>query len=221
MGNIYYLLLAAIPVLFAITLHEVGHALAAKLRGDNTAEMMGRLTANPIKHIDPIGTIIIPVLLFSLGGLLFGWAKPVPVNERHLKNPKYDRIIVAIAGPFANLIMAVFWALIAKIAFSLGNDMPKTSQIFTYMGYFGVQVNLILMTFNLVPIPPLDGSRVVSSFLPTSLAIQYERIERYGFFIILALLAIPINNKPILMHIIEPLLTFFSTSLSLIFKLPF
>lgn len=220
MNHIQFLLLAAIPILFAITVHETAHGFVAKLRGDNTAYMMGRLTLNPIKHIDLIGTIIVPALLFLTGGFLFGWAKPVPVNESHLKKPRVDSAIVALAGPFSNLIMAVIWAVVAKIAFALVSISPEASQIFIYMGYIGIQVNLILMILNLIPIPPLDGSRIVSAFLPLNAAISYNRIERFGFFILLALIIIPIGGRPILWYIMGPFISFFTTMITTIFSIP-
>ncbi|TNF65833.1 MAG: site-2 protease family protein [Gammaproteobacteria bacterium] len=220
MTQIQFLLLAAIPILFAITFHEVAHGFVAKLRGDNTAYMMGRLSLNPIKHIDLIGTIIVPAVLFLMGGFLFGWAKPVPVNEGHLKKPRYDSALVALAGPFANLLMAFFWGLIAKIALALSQSSPEVSEIFTYMGYIGVQVNLVLMILNLIPIPPLDGSRVVSAFLPLHAAIKYNRIERFGFFILLALIIIPIGGRPILWYIMGPFIAFFNSLIFSLFGLP-
>lgn len=221
MTQIQFLLLAAIPILFAITLHEVAHGYIAKLRGDNTAFMMGRLTLNPIKHIDLIGTIIVPAILFFLGGFIFGWAKPVPVNEGQLKNPRSDTALVALAGPMANLLMAFFWALIAKLAITLNQSSPETSEIFTYMGYIGVQVNLVLMILNLIPIPPLDGSRIVSSFLPLHAAIRYNQIKRFGFFILLALIVIPINGQPILWYIMGPFISFFSNLIFSVFQIPY
>ncbi|MCF6765236.1 site-2 protease family protein [Thiotrichales bacterium 19S3-7] len=220
MTQIQFLLLAAIPILFAITFHEVAHGFVAKLRGDNTAYMMGRLSLNPIKHIDLIGTIIVPAVLFLMGGFLFGWAKPVPVNEGHLKKPRFDSAIVALAGPIANFIMALFWALVARVAFSLVARMPEASEIFTYMGYIGVQINLVLMILNLIPIPPLDGSRIVSAFLPLHSAIKYNRLERYGFFILLALIIIPIGGKPILWYIMGPFISLFNVMIFSLFGLP-
>ncbi len=184
---------AVLPLLFAITLHEVAHGWAAKQLGDKTAMMLGRLTLNPIKHIDPVGTILVPGLLILSGfifgsglGFIFGWAKPVPVNWEQLRNPKRDMALVAIAGPLANFIMAVFWALIAKIGIML--QSPFASEPMLFMGGIGISINLILMVLNLLPIPPLDGSRVISSMLPGPLAWKYSRIEPYGFVILMALL---------------------------------
>ena len=176
-----------LPVLFAITLHEVAHGWVAKLYGDNTAKMMGRLTLNPLKHIDPVGTVLVPGILFMLGGFIFGWAKPVPVDFKKLRNPKRDMAIVALAGPLANLLMAIGWALIAKFAIWL--ELAYVSKYLIFMGYAGITINLVLMLLNLLPIPPLDGGRIVAGILPDPLAWKFSRIEPYGFFILVALLA--------------------------------
>ncbi len=180
---------AILPVLFAITVHEVAHGWVAKKLGDPTALMMGRLTLNPIKHIDPIGTILVPLILVWIGGFIFGWAKPVPVTWDNLKNPKRDMALVALAGPMANLIMAFIWALIAKLGFMLEPSMGMPGQMLILMGLFGIMVNIILMVLNLLPILPLDGGRIVESFLPGPLAYKYSRLEPYGFIVLLVLLA--------------------------------
>ena len=189
LSPIQHLILLFIPLLFAITVHEVAHGWVALKFGDRTAQMLGRLTLNPIKHIDPIGTIFFPILLFFLGGFIFGWAKPVPVNWQNLKNPKRDMAFVALAGPGANLLMAIAWGLFAKLGFLLQNSSPDMAYLVIYMGEVGVYINLILMVLNLIPIPPLDGSRVVSSLLPRKADYYYSRLEPYGFFILIALLA--------------------------------
>ncbi len=207
--NIQLLLIYAIPVLFAITLHEVAHGYVAKLRGDHTAALLGRLSLNPIKHIDPVGTVLVPLILFFMGGFIFGWAKPVPVDWRNLKNPKKDMALVAIAGPAANLLMAIFWGIVAKLSVSLMSSQPEAGQIFYYMGIAGIMVNIALMVLNLIPIPPLDGSRVVTSFLPNDLAIKYNRLERWGVFILLALLIIPVGNANLLWYIMRPFFNLF------------
>ena len=178
----------AMPVLFAITLHEVAHGWMASKLGDQTARMLGRLTLNPFKHIDPIGTVIVPLALLLLSGFVFGWAKAVPVDSRNFRNPRKDMAWVAIAGPAANLIMAFFWALVAKLGVYLEASSPGVGEFFIYSGIAGVSINLILLILNLIPIPPLDGSRVLSAFLPKQLAWQYNRLEPYGFFIILGLM---------------------------------
>ena len=176
-----------IPVVFAITVHEVAHGWVAKKKGDNTASMLGRLTLNPIKHIDILGTIIIPgLLLLSFTGFIFGWAKPVPVDPRNFKNPKKDMAIVALAGPVANLLMAIAWALIARLGVFINVEAVSLPLIYT--GIAGITINLVLGIINLLPIPPLDGSRIVTGMLPHKLAWQYNRLERFGFMILLFLL---------------------------------
>ena len=177
-----------LPVLFAITLHEVAHGWAALKLGDKTAQMMGRLTLNPIKHIDPLGTILVPALLLMFTGFMFGWAKPVPVTFQNLRNPKKDMAWVALAGPGANLVMGFFWAMVAKIGLLLAVNDVLISGPMIYMGVAGVLVNGMLMLLNLLPLPPLDGGRVLVSVLPPHLAWRVEKVEPYGFFILLALL---------------------------------
>lgn len=177
-----------LPVIFAITVHEVAHGWVAKKKGDNTAYMLGRLTLNPFKHIDLIGTIVIPGLLIITGtGFIFGWAKPVPVNTRNFKNPKNDMALVALAGPVSNLLMATAWALI--IRFSMLTDVEAISTPLVHMGMAGISINLVLALLNMLPIPPLDGSRIITRFLPNKLAWQYNKLEKYGFIVLIALLA--------------------------------
>ncbi len=176
-----------LPVIFAITVHEVAHGWVAKKKGDNTAFMLGRLTLNPIKHIDLLGTIVIPGLLLISGtGIIFGWAKPVPVDSRHFKNPRKDMALVAIAGPVSNLLMAIGWALLIRLAIIIESDFVTLPLIYT--GIAGISINLILALINLIPIPPLDGSRVLSAFLPSKWAWRYNQVERFGFIILMALL---------------------------------
>ncbi|MGR9072952.1 MAG: site-2 protease family protein [Gammaproteobacteria bacterium] len=177
-----------LPVLFAITVHEVAHGWMAKRCGDKTAWMLGRLTLNPIKHIDPIGTILVPgILLISFTGFIFGWAKPVPVVARNLKNPKRDMAYVAAAGPVSNLLMALAWALIARIGVVIEAEFISLPLI--YMGVAGISINLVLALINLLPIPPLDGSRILASLLPARWAWHYNRLERFGLLFLLLLLA--------------------------------
>lgn len=185
---IQYAAVAALPLLFAITVHEVAHGWVALRFGDRTAQMLGRLTLNPIKHIDPIGTILVPGALLMLGGFIFGWAKPVPVDYRNLQNPKRDMAIVAAAGPLANLAMAIGWAIIAKIGLILATTFPWASVPMILMGKIGIFLNLVLMVLNLLPIPPLDGGRVLTGLLPNRWAIMLAKMEPYGFFILLGLL---------------------------------
>ncbi len=180
----------AIPLIFAITIHETAHGYVARMCGDPTAYMLGRLTLNPIKHIDPVGTILVPgaLLIMSavtgMSGIIFGWAKPVPINFRNLRNPKTDMIWVAAAGPGANLVQAVIWTFILKILFIAGIDSDFLAQ----MCLAGVSCNIVLMALNLIPIPPLDGGRIVTGLLPPGMAWQYSRIEPYGMYILFALI---------------------------------
>ncbi len=191
--NIIFLIAAgAIPVLFAITLHEVAHGWVANRLGDSTARMLGRLTINPIKHIDPVGTVLLPVgmLIVSLMTtgvpFAFGWAKPIPVNTRNLKQPRRDMAIVAVAGPLSNFLMAVFWVVMLA-AFRLIPD-ENIARGFLTMAQIGLVFNLVLMVLNLLPIPPLDGGRVLAGLVPRSIAYYLDRIEPYGFFIVIGLL---------------------------------
>lgn len=187
------LLIYAIPLIFAITVHEVAHGWVANLRGDASAKMLGRLTLNPVKHIDPIGTIVVPaVLYFTSSPFLFGWAKPVPINFNALQSPKQDMILVALAGPVSNFIMALLWLLLIVFALNTSNEFLLK------MAGFSVTINLVLGVFNLLPLPPLDGSRVVSSLLPNRLAYEYNKLETYGLFILLGLLFLGVFEKIIL-----------------------
>jgi Zn-dependent protease len=199
-----------VPVVFAITLHEAAHGYVAKAFGDRTAEMQGRITLNPLKHIDPIGTIVVPgalILAAKLGGpqFVFGWAKPVPVNFGNLRDPKRDMLWVAAAGPGVNFVMAVLWALILKFA-APGGVVDSASLLL--MAKIGISVNLVLMALNLLPIPPLDGGRIAVSLLPMHLAHAYSRVEPYGLFVIVALLALGLldNLMQPLLHLGEWLL---------------
>lgn len=180
-----------LPILFAITIHEVAHGWVADMRGDHTARMMGRLTLNPIKHIDLLGTIILPILFFVTTGFMFGWAKPVPVNSRNLKKPRSDMALVALAGPLSNIAMALFWGFVAKLGLSFDLSI---SDAMIMMGRIGIIVNLVLALLNLIPIPPLDGSRVVSACLPPRLSYSYDKIERFGFIILILLLVSGVLN---------------------------
>ena len=177
----------ALPVLFAITLHEVAHGWVARLLGDNTAYAAGRLSLNPLKHIDPVGTLLVPGLLLVLGGFLFGWAKPVPVNYRNLKHPKRDMAIVAVAGPLTNLVMALGWAVLLKIAFATGAKEGVWVGV-RLMSVAGIGINLALMVLNMIPLPPLDGGRVAVGLLPMKAAMALSRVEPYGFVILILLM---------------------------------
>jgi Zn-dependent protease len=184
-----------LPVIFAITVHEVAHGWVAKKYGDNTASMLGRLTLNPIKHVDILGTIIIPGLLLISGtGFIFGWAKPVPVDPRYFKNPRRDMAVVALAGPVSNLLMAFGWALVARLGVMIGAQAEAVSLPLIYTGIAGISINLVLALLNLLPIPPLDGSRILTGILPSYWAWQYNRLERFGFIILLVLLYTHVLN---------------------------
>lgn len=176
----------ALPVIFAITLHEAAHGYVAKMFGDRTAFLLGRVSLNPLRHIDPVGTILIPALTMVLGGILFGWAKPVPVDYRRLRNPKEDMLWVSLAGPGANLLMALLWALLMRLAMTL--PLGDYAEPLSLMGFAGVQINAVLMVLNLLPILPLDGGRVAVSLLPSHLARRYAMLEPYGLMILVLLL---------------------------------
>jgi Zn-dependent protease len=180
--------LYAIPAIFAITLHEAAHGYAARYFGDPTAYQAGRISLNPIRHIDPIGTLLIPaVVLFASGGkFAFGWAKPVPVNFGRLRRPKRDMLWVAAAGPGANLFMAMVWALLFKIVVTM--PLHYFSEPALRMAEGGIIINLVLMVLNLFPLPPLDGGRIAVSLLPHKLAYQFARVEPYGMVILMVLL---------------------------------
>ena len=190
----------SVPALFAITLHEVGHGWVAMMLGDSTAKDMGRLSINPLKHIDPVGAVLVPLIMFLASGFIFGWAKPVPINWNQLDNKKRDIALVALAGPFANFIMIIFWALIAKFFIVAAEQGHAIANILTLMAWAGIVINSLLMILNLFPLPPLDGSRVVFLLLPESIASQYAKIEPYGLIILVLLLV-----SGILFRIIEPL----------------
>lgn len=198
----------ALPVLFGITLHEAAHGYVARMFGDPTAWQAGRISLNPLRHIDPVGTILVPiVLLFSSklmggGGLLFGWAKPVPVDWSRLRRPKQDMLWVALAGPASNLFMAILWAISLRLMAGTGM-VAGEGDFWVRMAIAGVQVNLILMALNLVPLPPLDGGRIVFSLLPPNLAWRYSRLEPYGLLILIVLMF-----TGVLWVILQPLLAF-------------
>ena len=206
----------ALPVILAITLHEAAHGYVARHFGDPTAEQAGRITLNPLKHIYPIGTILVPAMILAMstlagmGGMLFGWAKPVPVNFSRLRRPKADMLWVAAAGPLANLAMALGWAGLLKLAFVL----PQTAYTLpmAQMAEAGITINLILMLLNLIPIPPLDGGRIAVSLLPARPALTFARLEPYGFPILIVMLVTGMLGR-----ILGPLLGLFSYFLAVIF----
>ncbi len=198
MGNLHSLIqlicVAAIPLIFAVTLHEAAHGWIASKLGDQTASIQGRVSLNPLRHIDPFGTVILPLMMLALGGFIFGWAKPVPIAWQHLRNPRRDMALVALAGPGANLVMAILWGMIAKISHLIFinphlHEMMRSTALFIHLtSRFGIMINCVLLIINLIPIPPLDGSRVISSILSPRLARKYERFEAYGIWIFLALI---------------------------------
>lgn len=195
-----------IPVIFAITLHEAAHGYVARFFGDKSAWMLGRVTLNPLKHIDPIGTILVPltILLMAklLGGgfILFGWAKPVPVNFSALRHPKQDMLWVALAGPMANLLMAIAWGFVIHLGVLIGDNY---SQPLVLMGAAGIFINSVLMALNLLPLPPLDGGRIMVSLLPGQLAWRFASIEPYGFYILMLLIVLGVLNT-----LLAPIMSF-------------
>jgi len=198
----------ALPVIFAITVHEVAHGWVASKLGDNTAKRLGRLTLNPMSHVDLVGTLIVPAVLLFLGGFIFGWAKPVPVNFGLLRHPKRDMVYVAIAGPLANLVMAILWAVVLKLGLLYANSNESVAMPLIYMGYAGIFINAILMMLNLLPILPLDGGRVLAGLLPNSLSRQYSRTEPLGMPILIIIIMMGWLSS-----ILGPPVYFFQTSI--------
>jgi len=178
----------ALPLIFAVTVHEAAHGWVADRLGDPTARKLGRITFNPIPHIDPVGTILVPLLMLTFTGFLIGWAKPVPVSVARLHSPKRDMAIVAAAGPGANLLMALVWSLVLLLAHSLIHTSQVVAVPLLLMAVAGVFVNLVLMTINLLPVPPLDGGRILTGLLPMQIARVFARIEPFGMVILIALL---------------------------------
>ena len=205
------LLLIAPPVLLAITVHEAAHGWVANRRGDPTARLLGRVTFNPIKHIDPVGTILVPLSIFfmskSLVGVpfLFGWAKPVPVDWRRLRDPRWDMALVALAGPAVNLLMALAWGLAIKLMALIVLVVPIPSAVlyaYADMCVIGILINLFLMALNLFPLLPLDGGRILNALLPPRLAFRFSRLEPYGIVILLALMFLPNGHPPGLLGVV-------------------
>jgi Zn-dependent protease len=204
----------ALPVIFAITLHEAAHAFAAKYFGDTTAYSQGRMSLNPMTHIDPYGTIVIPVVLYIAtgGAFVFGYAKPVPIDFSKLRNPKRDMAWVSLAGPGANFVMALMWLVFWIILGAAKITEPFLMQ----MAGAGVSVNLLLFALNLIPIPPLDGGRIMASLLPHKYSYKYAQIEPYGFFIVMILMIIKIGSQPILQFWMAPVTSVAAAVLTLL-----
>ena len=197
------IIVAAVPIVFAITVHEVAHGWVASKLGDPTAKYAGRLTLNPVKHVDPLGTIAVPLIMIALTPFAFGWAKPVPVDWRNLRQPRRDMALVAAAGPGANVIMLVFWTLLLSWLVAAGNDISYTSVLLVRMAEFGIIINIVLIALNLLPLPPLDGSRIVTAFLSPGAAYKYNLLERWGLPILVVLIFTGVLGK-----ILHPLIGF-------------
>lgn len=212
LNTIQRLIIWAPPILLAITLHEVAHGWTALMFGDTTAKSQGRLSLNPLRHIDPMGTVLIPLLLFLLGGFIFGWAKPVPVNVYRLRHPKRDMAWVALAGPGANLTMALLWGLVMILGQILYLSLPYLGVPLYLMGHAGIIINVVVGVLNLLPVPPLDGSRVLSGLLPDGFGQLMARLEPFGMIILLLLLA-----SGVLGYILQPIIVSVLTAIFTVF----
>lgn len=206
--------IAALPIVFAITLHEAAHGYVARHFGDPTAWQAGRISLNPLRHIDPIGTLILPAATLFFGGVLFGWAKPVPVDFTRLRHPKRDMLWVAVAGPAANLLMALCWAAALKLTIVLPDNYFSVPM--ARMAAIGISINISLMVLNLFPLPPLDGGRIAVSLLPHDAAWRYAQLERFGFPILLILLF-----TGMLSAVLTPFTALINGAIRFIFQLPF
>ncbi len=201
----YTIAVWAAPILFAITLHEAAHGWVANKLGDPTAKNQGRITINPLKHIDPMGTIVVPLFLAMVSPFVLGWAKPVPVEPRYFKSPLLDMALVAVAGPVSNFFMACIWAMLIKLVYLSLDNSPMLGFL-VEMGEKGIIINVVLMVLNLLPILPLDGGRVLAGVLPPNLAMPFMRMERFGMILILVLLVSGILGKimwPLVVHFVK------------------
>ena len=197
------IIVAAVPIIFAITVHEVAHGWVASKLGDPTAKLAGRLTLNPVKHIDPLGTIVVPLVMIVLTPFAFGWAKPVPVDWRNLDSPRRDMALVAAAGPGANIIMLLLWTLLLSVLFTDGTAVSYQENLLIEMAKIGIIINIVLIALNLLPLPPLDGSRIVTAFLSPAAAYKYNLLERWGLPILVVLIFTGVLGK-----ILHPLIGF-------------
>ena len=197
------IVVAAVPIIFAITVHEVAHGWVASKLGDPTAKLAGRLTLNPVRHIDPVGTIAVPLIMIALTPFAFGWAKPVPVDWRNLNHPRRDMALVAAAGPGANIIMLALWTLLLSALFATSNSVSYMSTLLIEMAQVGIIINIVLIALNLLPLPPLDGSRIVTAFLSPTAAHRYNALERWGLPILVVLIFTGVLGK-----ILHPLIGF-------------
>lgn len=209
------LAVSVLPILFAITLHEVAHGWVASLFGDQTARLSGRLTLNPIKHIDLVGTIIVPIAMLVFSGFMFGWAKPVPVDARNMRNPRWNMIIVAAAGPLSNILMALIWALIGKLGLMILPSTLWLGQPLYFMGQAGILINVVLAVLNILPIPPLDGGRILANLLPGRAAWHMAKLEPYMFLILVLLIV-----TKVLSQIILPPILLITQGITNLFGLP-
>ncbi|MFB0936342.1 MAG: site-2 protease family protein [Propionivibrio sp.] len=204
--------ISALPVIFAITLHEAAHGYAARHFGDTTAWVAGRISLNPLRHIDPFGTVLLPLLLFIVNSpFLFGWAKPVPVNFGRLRNPKRDMLWVAAAGPAVNLLMALGWAVLLKLAIVM--PFNAYTRPLAMMSEMGIGINIMLMVLNLLPLPPLDGGRIAVSLMPFSMAVRFSQLERWGIPILLLL-----SFSGVLGSVLWPFVAMFKSLIILLFQ---
>jgi Zn-dependent protease len=215
LSTIQIVAVSVVPVLFAITVHEVAHGWVALFFGDQTARLSGRLTLNPMKHIDLIGTIIVPLVLLLMTNFIFGWAKPVPVDARNMRNPRWNMAVVAAAGPAINLFMAFFWAFITKLSLLLNGSSEWLGTPLVYMGEVGIVINIVLAVLNVLPIPPLDGGRILASLLPPRMAWQLHKIEPYIFLLVVILML-----TGIISYLISPPIAFLIGSINQLFGLP-